>query len=143
MKTGPYYGQVFPVVSPIGEAGTRDLGPGLPSPVSAYNFTWIDGTAQIEEEEMNRRYVHVLIVDPDERIPVESALLYAGTTYLTDMTDEEVFLSLDLGTLLEKHNVVRETILDEEETRKRGKDVYLPPIRIRDLAKRVVVVATF
>ena len=106
-------------------------------------FEYDSSSIKIKEERMNRRFVRVLIVDPDERIRAEDALLYVGKSHLTDMTDEEIFLALDLGTLLAKHNAVRETILDEEETRKRGKDVYLPPIKIRDLAKRVVVIATF
>ena len=91
----------------------------------------------------DRRFVRVLIVDPDERVLAENALLYVGKPYLTDMTDEEIFLALDVGTMIAKYNAIRETTPDEEETRKRGKDVYLPPIKIRDLAKRVIVIARF
>ncbi len=116
---------------------------GHTDPIGAPGVEGPPGDNYIEEEKMQWRFVCVLIVDSDGRIPVASALLYGGEPYLTDMTDEEIFLALDLGTMLAQHNAVRETTLDEEETRKRGKDVYLPPIKIRDLAKQVVPIAYF
>ena len=141
IETSPYYGQVFPVeLSPVVVGPARDLGP---SSVSIYGFTWIDEATQMKEKEMSRRFVRVLIIDPDERIPVKNALLYIGKPCLVDSTDEEMFLSLDLGSLLKVHNTMRVTILDEEETRKQGRDICLGPIKIRDLAKRVVVIARF
>ena len=92
---------------------------------------------------MQRRFVRVLIADPDERVLAENALLYVGKPHLTDMTDEEIFLALNIGNMLANYNEARVTVLDVEETRKRGKDIYLPPIKIRDLVKEVVVIATF
>lgn len=96
-----------------------------------------------EDEMTQRRVVQVFIVDPDERVPLEKALLYQGEQKLTDATDRELFFEIDIKRLLDRHNEERVQILDKEATAKSGRDVYLEPIRIRDLKMVVVNIATF
>src|SRR5690349_21017651 len=38
-----------------------------------------------------RRIIQVFIADPDQNVPLDSALLYRGDQKLTDLTDQELF----------------------------------------------------
>ena len=96
-----------------------------------------------EEQMSQRRIVQVFIVDQDERVPLDSALLYQGEQMLTDATDKELFFEIDVKDLLERHNEQRAKILDKEASARLGRDVYLEPTRIRDLKMVVVTIATF
>ena len=51
-------------------------------------------TLTIEEEDMGRRLVKVIIIDPNENVPLEDAVLYMGEEVLTDLTDQELFFEL-------------------------------------------------
>lgn len=96
-----------------------------------------------EEKKMakpKRRIVQVFIADPDERVPLDNALLYRGDQHLTDATDQELFYDLDIKDLLEKHNAFRITVADKS-VKERAE--MLEPIRARDLQMTVVDVATF
>ena len=96
-----------------------------------------------EEQMSQRRVVQIFIVDQDERVPLDDALLYLGEQELTDATDKELFFEIDVKDLLERHNEQRAKIPDEETSARSGRDVYLEPIRIRDLKMVVVTVVTF
>ena len=96
-----------------------------------------------EEQMSQRRVVQIFIVDQDERVPLDDALLYLGEQELTDATDRELFFEIDVKDLLECHNEQRAEILDKEASARSGRDVYLEPIRIRDLKMVVVTLATF
>jgi len=96
-----------------------------------------------EMSDVKRRIVQVFIVDPDERVSLESAVLYQGEQKLTDATDEELFFEIGMKDCLEKHNAIRETTVDEEATITASKEIYLKPARIRDLKMVVINVATF
>ena len=97
-----------------------------------------------EEESMNvRRIVRVFIIDPDQNIPLEKALLYESDEFLTDATNQELFYEVPIKELLGQHNKYRTTVLDKEATKRLGKETYLEPIRIRDLKMVVVDIAVF
>ena len=89
--------------------------------------------------ELSRRYVQVFIVDPDEEVPLEKAMLYTGTPKMTDMTNEELFFSLPVMDILKKHNEFRKAHQVEIGTKKK----FLKEIRIKDLSMTVVTIAQF
>jgi hypothetical protein len=95
------------------------------------------------EQMPNRRVVQVYVVDPDERVPIEGALLYEGEAKFTDATDQELFFELPIKELLDEHNTVRQKLTDEKASMASGRDVTLKPIRIRDLKMTVVTLAAF
>lgn len=99
---------------------------------------------EAEMSEVKRRIVQVFIVDPEEQIPLENAVLYQGEQKLTDATDQELFFEIGVQELLNEHNKVRVTVVDEEAPVVAGKEAaYLKPACIRDLKMVVVNIATF
>jgi hypothetical protein len=104
---------------------------------------------ELEKEETmssknsNRRLAQVIVVDPDGRIPTEDSVLHFGDPAVTDMTDEELFFEIEIKALLKKHNDKRKKLVDREASKKRSDDVYLEPIRIKDLKMVVNTLATF
>lgn len=87
-----------------------------------------------------RRLVKVFIVDPNPNVPPERAVLFEGQQTLTDLTDQELFFEIDLKGALERHNAYRVGLVDKTI---RDREQKLEPVRIRDLAMRVVVLAQF
>jgi hypothetical protein len=87
-----------------------------------------------------RRLVKVIIVDPDENLPLENCLLYSGEEKLTDATDQELFFELDIKTMLSSHNEKRVKVVDKKV---KERTEYLEPAKIRDLKMVVVNVASF
>jgi len=94
-------------------------------------------------DKSSRRIVRVFIVDTDENIPLEKCLIFRGEEQFTDATDQELFFEVDIKNILEQHNTYRAGVLDKKQTNKLGKEIYLEPIKIRDLTMTVVNVATF
>ena len=86
-----------------------------------------------------RRLVKVIIVDPDENLPLDHCLLYSGEEKLTDATDQELFFELDIKDMLAKHNERRIKIVDKKV---KERTEYLEPAKVRDLKMVVVTVAT-
>jgi hypothetical protein len=70
-------------------------------------------------------------------------VLHNGDEQLTDLNDQELFFELPIKELLETHNAHRVTTLNKTATAKAGKDVFLEPIRVRDLRMNVTVIASF
>lgn len=66
-------------------------------------------------------------------MPPEYALVYMGKPFLTDDTDEDIFLAMDFGAILEAYNAIRTAVVGP------GEEVYLEPVKIRDLVRRVIV----
>jgi hypothetical protein len=93
--------------------------------------------------EEKRRLVRVVIVDPDGRVCAEKALLYDSGEQFTELDDQELYFEVGIKGILEAHNLVRATVLDEEASERAGKDIYLKPLRIRDLEMVVVTLAEF
>lgn len=89
------------------------------------------------------RVVKVYIADSDENLKLQERLLYTGDEKLTDFTDQELFFEVPMGELLSKHNAVRAKTVDKKASEKFGRDIFLEPVRIRDLKMVVVEVAVF
>lgn len=87
-----------------------------------------------------RRLVQVFIVDPDENVPLDKALLYEGKSFLTDATDQELFFEIDIKSILDKHNAFRKTLTNKAVKERTEK---LEAARIRDLKMTVVIIAQF
>lgn len=87
-----------------------------------------------------RRLVKVVIIDPDDKVPLGQCILHNGSEKLTDLTDQELFFEIDIKNILDKHNAERIKIVDK--TVKERKE-HLEPVKVRDLRMVVVTVAQF
>lgn len=102
--------------------------------------------APVKEKKMAEpkyRVVRIYIVDTDENVPLDKSLIFTGEEKFTDATDQELFFDVDIKKILTEHNAYRQSVLDKKQTNKLGKEIYLEPIKIRDLTMTVVNVATF
>lgn len=91
----------------------------------------------------NRRYVQVFIADPNENVPLEESVLFKGDQKLTDLTDTELFFEVPMADILKTFNEKRVKWTDKDASKKSGKDVFLDPVKIRDLKMVVVTIAQF
>lgn len=96
-----------------------------------------------KEKAVSLRFVKIYIVDPTDDLKLEDRVLYRGEEQLTDLTDQELFFELPIKDLLEKHNTKRVGVLNKRASEKAGKDVFLEPVRVRDLKMSVTDVAKF
>lgn len=96
--------------------------------------------SKTSETFMGRRLVQVFISDPDENLPLESALLYSGQQKMTDLTDQELFFEIDIKSILDTHNAIRAKTLNKKV---KERTEYLEPTRVSKLKMVVVNVATF
>jgi len=77
--------------------------------------------ASPEQKEMpttaatQRRLVQVFILDPDENVPLDKALLYQGKQVMTDLTDQELYYDIDIKSVIEKHNAYRVTVRQQRD----------------------------
>jgi len=62
---------------------------------------------------------------------------------MTDLNDMELYYEIDMKTILEEHNEKRVKMKDKEASNKFGKDIFLEPVKIRDLTMTVVNIAIF
>lgn len=85
-----------------------------------------------------RRLVRVLMIDPHESVPTESALLYDSKELFTDKTNQELFFDIPIAEILKTHNEARTKIIDKAV---KDRTQYLEPVRIRDLRMLVVDIA--
>jgi hypothetical protein len=90
-----------------------------------------------------RRIIRVYIADKDENVPLEKSVLHTGKEELTDLTDQELYFGIPVKQLLDDHNTFRKTLRDKKASERAGKDVFLEPIKIRDLVMTVVTIASF
>lgn len=133
-----YASTVMPLNAMFGEQAGKAIMP-FKIGVPVRDF---DGFTQ-EKNAMNvntRRLVKVVIVDPNENIPLDQCLLYSGEEKLTDATDQELFFEIDIKSLLAKHNEGRVKLVDKKV---KERTEYLEPAKIRDLKMVVVNIATF
>jgi hypothetical protein len=89
---------------------------------------------------VSRRLVKVIVMDPNENIPLDKCILHSGEEKLTDLDDQELFFELDIKALLAAHNEERVKIADKKV---KERVEHLEPARIRDLKMVVVTVAQF
>lgn len=83
------------------------------------------------------RIVQIYIADTYDSIPLDKRLLYEGKPFFTDLTDQELFFTLDVNGILTKHNEYRTTVRDK---RVKDREEMLEPARVRDLKMVVVTV---
>jgi hypothetical protein len=102
-------------------------------------------TTKPEENDMaqQKRIVQVFVCDPNENVPLEKALLYKGDQKLTDATDQELYFEIPLQQILSDYNKERVKYSDKELSKKSGKDIFLEPVKIRDLKMVICNVAQF
>lgn len=91
-----------------------------------------------KEKEMGRRVIQIFIADPDERVPLEDCMLYQGTPFVSDLTDQELYFELEIKALLDAHNVKRAKVRDKKV---KDREEFLEPIKVRDLKMCVSVLA--
>lgn len=91
---------------------------------------------------MPKRIVRVYLADTDDNLPLDRCLLYTGSEKLTDLTDQELYFEIPINDLLTKHNAYRATVVDKKATSKVGKEIFLEPVKIRDLKMLVVCIAS-
>lgn len=99
--------------------------------------------ASIEENRKmaaTRRLVKVVIVDPDDNVPLDQCILYNGSEKLTDATDQELFFEINIQDILSKHNESRVKLVNKK-VKERTEN--LEPVKIRDLKMVVVNIASF
>ena len=95
-------------------------------------------------DKTTRRIVQVFIADPNDNVPLEKSVLYTGEQKLTDLNDTELFFEVpNLQDLIRSHNETRKVTADKEASKRAGKDIFLDPVKIRDLKMVVVTVASF
>jgi hypothetical protein len=92
-----------------------------------------------------RRLVRRLIVDPDSRLKAHQALIYLDTApVLSDLSDDELFMEIDVKGLLAKHNEFRGTVEDKSVSRQFEKVVYLEDdLDPNDVRFHVITAARF
>lgn len=100
---------------------------------------------QAQAEEINmatstNRFVRVLIVDPNENIPLDKRLVYKGEEKFTDSSDTELYFEIDIKSVLDAHNAYRVTVRDKKV---KEREEFLEPVKIRDLKMVVVNIASF
>ncbi len=95
------------------------------------------------KDSTTRRIVQVFIADPNDNVPLDKAVLYTGEQKLTDLNDTELFFEVPMQSLLQVHNALRVGFLDREASKRAGKDIFLDPVKIRDLKMVVVTIAQF
>jgi hypothetical protein len=89
---------------------------------------------------VTRRLVKVVIIDPNENIPLDQCVLHSGEEKLTDATDQELFFEVDIKKLLDDHNAKRIKLIDKKV---KERTEHLEPAKIRDLKMVVVNIAQF
>lgn len=94
-------------------------------------------------QSMPKRIVRVYLADTDENVPLEKSLLFKTDEKFTDATDQELYFEIPIQEVLKAHNAYRATLVDKKATQKLGKEVFLEPVKIRDLKMTVVNIASF
>lgn len=90
-----------------------------------------------------KRYVQVFVVDPDSNVPIKDSILYKSEQFFTDETDMEIRHGLNLTNLLDRHNSKRIKMRNKDASLKFGRDIYLEPLKLRELKIVVSTIARF
>lgn len=124
---------------------------GIPDQLAAYRelvpnaaVFYNDQSQEKEIQQMStRRIVRVIIMDPNENVPMDKAVLFDSDEKFTDLTDQELFFESPIVEKLKAHNEVRKTTRDKDASREAGKDIFLEEAKIRHLKMVVITVAGF
>lgn len=127
------------VLRQMGLAAAGVAGVGAAAPFQAFQ-------SQTQEQDQTmanvnkKRLVRVVLVDPNDNIPINRQVLYKGDETYTDQTDEELRYELNLKEILAKHNEYRVTVIDKTV---KERTQHLEPARLRDLVFNVIIAAIF
>lgn len=109
----------------------------------------VDAEFDIDEEEEGMkkrqlRVVQIFIADRHPDVPLEKAVVYQSLEpFATDMTNQELYFTVDIMGLLAAHNAERVQWIDKNATKQAGLSVYLEEIRISDLDMQVTAFTEF
>lgn len=91
------------------------------------------------------RTLNLTLVDNDTNLKGKQKIVFQQLGYVSEHTNEQtiqqILMSGDVATALEKHNKVRAEVVDDAILRNTGRDVFLKPVEIWDLEWQVVQVA--
>lgn len=100
-----------------------------------------------EEESMKKRQLRVVqiyIADRHPDVPLAKAIVYQSPEpFATDMSNQELYFTINIMELLSVHNDERITWVDKEATKQAGKEIMLEEIRISDLDMQVTAFTEF
>lgn len=82
------------------------------------------------------RLVRAMLVDADDKVPMDHRLVYDSKEQFTDDIDQELFFNDDVVGNVKAHNQYRATLRDED-------DKPLAPVRLGELVSAVVMLAKF
>lgn len=102
-----------------------------------------DSQSHQNKTTMTKRIVRVYLADTDDNVPLAQSLLFSSEEKFTDLTDQELYFEIPIKEVLAKHNALRATIVNKKATERIGKEIFLDPVKIRDLKMTVVSIATF
>jgi len=100
-------------------------------------------TTSMNDQTSSFRIVRVVIADPNTNVPLANRILHDSGEITTDLDDRELFFEVNIKEKLEEHNKLRATLLDKGYSKAKDKDMFLEPLRIRDLRMTVITVASF
>lgn len=91
------------------------------------------------------RTLNLTLVDNDTNLKGKQKIVFQQLGYVSehtnDQTIQQILMSGDVATALEKHNKVRAEVVDDAILRNTGRDVFLKPVEIWDLEWTVVQMA--
>lgn len=79
---------------------------------------------------INRRIVQLIAVDTNINVPIERSVIYTGEDVLTDKSDAELILDMDMLKLLPAYNEYRVRVVDRDRSETSGRDIFLEPLKI-------------
>jgi len=94
-------------------------------------------------KQVTKRLVQVFVVDPDKRVDDEHSVVHKSEVMVSSKTNEELFYDVDWKAVLAAHNTYRASVVHDDRSEVRGKDIHLKPVKVSDLERQVVVLANF
>lgn len=116
-------------------------------PLSSYygsNVVYLSYDKSGIKETPMRRLVQVVCWDTDKRVKANKALIYRSEPFLTDASDADVLMEYvgEIQEALGFHNDYgRCKIVDKEASKGAAQTVYLDPLELADVVKKVVTIA--
>ena len=90
------------------------------------------------------RRVKIFIADDDENIPLNKRILFESKEITTDLSDEDLLYDeIDFKKILTLHNEYRTLLLNEEKSDETGREIFLKPIKRKDLCIEIVNLVIF
>jgi len=90
-----------------------------------------------KEENTMRRTININLIDDDKALPVENALVARFKNIVTeesdDVTIQELIMNEDVKGLLDKHNKVRTSIVNQDILERTGNEVKLRGVKLKNL----------